>query len=153
MTNYLIRRGFQMIMVVILATMAIYLLLNAIPGGPLSGINLGADQRARFSAEEIARMEAALGFNKPIWLAYLNWVAGEDWLNEVGDSLGNPDLNGKLVVTWRKFSTILPTSSASVSRSCGRFACIPRTAASRDLCCSRCPRSWRLRCRWPIRST
>jgi peptide/nickel transport system permease protein len=99
MTNYLIRRGFQMILVVIFATMAIYLLLNAIPGGPLSGINLGADQRSRFSDEEIARMEATLGLNKPIWLAYLNWVLGEEWLNEVGDSLGNPDLNDKLIVT------------------------------------------------------
>jgi peptide/nickel transport system permease protein len=99
MTNYLIRRSFQMIAVVILSTMAIYLLLNAVPGGPLSGINLGANQRDRFSDVEIAQMEAALGLNKPMWLAYLNWVLGEDWLNEVGDSLDNPDLNGKLIIT------------------------------------------------------
>lgn len=107
MTSYLIRRGFQMIMVVIFATMAIYLMLNAVPGGPLSGINLGGDQRARFSAEEIARMEAALGLNKPMWLAYLNWVLGEDWLDEVGNTIGNPDLNGKLIITgtWADYQS------------------------------------------------
>jgi peptide/nickel transport system permease protein len=107
MTNYLIRRSFQMIMVVILATMAIYLLLNAVPGGPLSGINLGGSRNTRFSEEEIARMEAALGLNKPMWLAYLNWVLGEDWLDEVGNAIGNPDLNGKLIFTgtWADYQS------------------------------------------------
>ncbi|RMG93421.1 MAG: diguanylate cyclase, partial [Chloroflexi bacterium] len=33
MTNYLIRRGVQMVLVVFLATIAIYILLNAVPGG------------------------------------------------------------------------------------------------------------------------
>jgi peptide/nickel transport system permease protein len=99
MTNYLIRRSFQMLLVVILATIAIFLLLNAIPGGPLSGLNLGADRRSRYSDEDIARIEATLGLNKPIYLSYLTWVAGEDWLDEVGDALGNPDLNGKLMLT------------------------------------------------------
>ena len=107
MTNYLIRRGFQMVIVVIAATIAIFLLLNAVPGGPLSGLNVTADRRARFTPEEIARMEAALGLNQPIYLAYLTWMFGEDWLDEVGDALGNPDLNGKLVITgtWADYQT------------------------------------------------
>jgi ABC-type dipeptide/oligopeptide/nickel transport system permease component len=46
MTNYLIRRGFQMVIVVILATITIYGLLNAVPGGPLSGLTLAADAKA-----------------------------------------------------------------------------------------------------------
>ena len=66
MTNYLIRRGFQMVGVVIAATIAIYLLLNAVPGGPLSGLNLAASQRDRFTEEEISRMEAALGLNRGV---------------------------------------------------------------------------------------
>lgn len=107
MTNYLIRRSFQMILVVILATIAIFLLLNAVPGGPLSGLNLGGSQRDRFSQEDIARMEAALGLNRPIWLSYLTWVGGEDWLDEVGAALGNPDLNGKLILTgtWSDYQS------------------------------------------------
>ncbi|MAT99922.1 MAG: ABC transporter permease, partial [Anaerolineaceae bacterium] len=83
MTNYLIRRGFQMVIVVILATIAIYGLLNAVPGGPLSGLNLAADAKDRLSEEDIARLEATLGLNKPIYLAYLTWMGGEDWLDEV----------------------------------------------------------------------
>jgi len=89
-TNYLIRRGLQMVLVVIMATIAIFGLLNAVPGGPLSGLNLAADAKSRLSPEDIARIEATLGLNKPFYLAYLTWLGGEDWLNEVGDALGNP---------------------------------------------------------------
>lgn len=94
-----------MVVVVFAATIAIFALLNATPGGPLSGINLGADPKARFSDEEIARIEASLGLNKPIYLSYLTWMAGEDWLDEMGDSLGNPQLNDKLILTgtWRDY--------------------------------------------------
>lgn len=107
MANYLLRRSLQMIFVVILATIAIYLLLNLIPGGPLSGINQNGDLRTRLSQQEIARIEAALGLNKPSYLAYLTWVAGEDWLDEVGDVLGNPDLNNKLIFTgtWADYQS------------------------------------------------
>jgi peptide/nickel transport system permease protein len=80
MTGYLVRRFFQMIIVVLLATMAIYLLLNIAPGGPLSGLKLAGDRRARVSEADIARLEAYLGLDKPMWLAYLTWLVGDDWL-------------------------------------------------------------------------
>jgi peptide/nickel transport system permease protein len=80
MAGYLIRRFFQMILVVLLATMAIYLLLNIAPGGPLSGLKLAADRKARVSEADIARLEAYLGLDKPMWLAYLAWLVGDDWL-------------------------------------------------------------------------
>jgi len=80
MTNYLIRRLFQMIIVVFLSTMAIYLLLNIAPGGPLSGINLGADRRSRVSEAMKARLEAYLGLDKPLALRYFVWLLGDDWL-------------------------------------------------------------------------
>jgi peptide/nickel transport system permease protein len=80
MAGYLIRRFFQMIIVVLLATVAIYLLLNVAPGGPLSGLNLGADRRARFTDADIARIEAYLGLDKPLALRYLTWLIGDDWL-------------------------------------------------------------------------
>ena len=47
MANYLIRRFFQMIVVVFLSTIAIYVLLNIAPGGPLSGLRLSADRKSR----------------------------------------------------------------------------------------------------------
>jgi hypothetical protein len=80
MTNYLIRRAVQMIIVVLLASLAVYILLNIAPGGPLSGLRLTADRRARLSDAEIARLEAYLGLDKPLMLRYLAWLLGDDWL-------------------------------------------------------------------------
>lgn len=80
MTNYLIRRLFQMIIVVLLSTMAIYVLLNVAPGGPLSGLRTTADRRARVSDTDIARLTAYLGLDKPLMLRYLTWLIGDDWL-------------------------------------------------------------------------
>jgi peptide/nickel transport system permease protein len=79
MTNYLIRRFFQMIIVVLLSTVAIYVLLNIAPGGPLAGIRLG-DIRTRPSEADMARLKAYLGIDKPIFLRYLTWLIGDDWL-------------------------------------------------------------------------
>jgi peptide/nickel transport system permease protein len=79
MTNYLIRRFFQMIVVVLLSTVAIYVLLNIAPGGPLSGIKLGS-LKNRPSEADMARLEAYLGIDKPIFLRYLTWLIGDDWL-------------------------------------------------------------------------
>lgn len=80
MTSYLIRRFFQMVVVVLLATMAIYGLLNLAPGGPMSGLNQVGDRRARFSEADRARLIAYLGLDKPLVLRYLTWLLGEDWL-------------------------------------------------------------------------
>jgi peptide/nickel transport system permease protein len=80
MTAFLIRRGFQMSIVVLLATFAIYVLLNIAPGGPLSGLRLGADRKSQVSEADITRLEAYLGLDKPLVLRYLTWLVGDDWL-------------------------------------------------------------------------
>ncbi len=81
MTGYLIRRFLQMMLVVLLATMAIYALLNVAPGGPLSGLRAAsADRRQRISEADIARLEAYLGIDKPLVLRYIVWLIGDDWL-------------------------------------------------------------------------
>jgi len=80
MANYLIRRFFQMIIVVLLSTVAIYVLLNIAPGGPLAGLRMQADRRSRPSEADYARLEAYLGIDKPIILRYLTWLLGDDWL-------------------------------------------------------------------------
>lgn len=107
MTNYLIRRSFQMIIVVLLATLAIYGLLNAVPGGPLSGLKMTASQKDRLSQQDIARIEAMLGLNKPFYLRYLTWMLGEDWLDEVGEAIGNPGPADKMFETgtWVDFQS------------------------------------------------
>jgi peptide/nickel transport system permease protein len=80
MVNYLIRRFFQMILVVFLSTLAIYVLLNVAPGGPLSGMKLSADRKSRVSDADIARIESYLGLDKPLALRYIVWLIGDDWL-------------------------------------------------------------------------
>ncbi len=81
MTGYLVRRFFQMMVVVLLSTMAIYVILNVAPGGPLSGLKTAsADRRASVSDADIARLEAYLGIDKPMMLRYVSWLIGEDWL-------------------------------------------------------------------------
>ena len=106
MTNYLIRRFFQMIIVVLLSTVAIYILLNIAPGGPLAGLRNIGDMRSRPSEADMARLESYLGIDKPIFLRYLTWLIGDDWLGAdwVYIGLGNykyPKLNtrGEQLVT------------------------------------------------------
>jgi peptide/nickel transport system permease protein len=80
MAAYLVRRAFQMMVVVLLSTLAIYVLLNVAPGGPLSGLRLSADRRNRVSDADIARLESYLGLDKPLALRYVTWLIGDDWL-------------------------------------------------------------------------
>jgi len=82
MTNYLLRRLFQMLIVVFLSTIAIYVLLNVAPGGPLSGIRLAGagDAKTRVSDADIARLKSYLGLDKPLALRYITWMFGTDWL-------------------------------------------------------------------------
>ncbi len=80
MTNYLLRRLIQMGLVVLLSTMAIYALLNVAPGGPLSGLRLSAERKSRVSEADIARLEAYLGLDKPLYLRYVAWLIGDDWM-------------------------------------------------------------------------
>ena len=107
MTNYLIRRSLQMALVVILSTIAIYVLLNAVPGGPLSGLNQTGNREQRIDDVQRARIEQALGLNRPFYLRYLAWVAGEDWIDEVGAILGHPGTSTEppYTGTWSDFQS------------------------------------------------
>jgi peptide/nickel transport system permease protein len=69
-----------MVIVVFLSTLAIYILLNVAPGGPLSGMRLSADRKSRVSDADIARIESYLGLDKPLVLRYIVWLVGDDWM-------------------------------------------------------------------------
>ncbi|MEM7335051.1 MAG: ABC transporter permease [Chloroflexota bacterium] len=107
MANYLLRRTIQMVLVVFIATLAIFFLLNAAPGGPTSGLNQNGDLRTRLGEAEIARLERSLGLNKPLVLSYAIWLFGEDWVDDLGNLLGHPDLNNQLLFsgTWRDYQS------------------------------------------------
>jgi peptide/nickel transport system permease protein len=84
MTTYLIRRLFQMVVVLFLSSLVIYLILSLVPGGPLDALRQNADPRRRPSEADIKRMEKAMGIDKPWYLQYVTWVAGDTWLDTVG---------------------------------------------------------------------
>lgn len=87
MTNYLIRRFVQMIVVVIAASMAIYYVLWLAPGGPLDELRIaGAGGRVNqgFTEEQIQRIAEYLGLHRgPVW-GYIAWLTGEDWFRSIG---------------------------------------------------------------------
>jgi peptide/nickel transport system permease protein len=80
MTAYLIRRSMQMVVVLILSSMAIYALLNLAPGGPLSGLKLIADPKQKLSEADIENMKHMLGIDKPLQIRYFAWLLGDDWM-------------------------------------------------------------------------
>lgn len=87
MTNYLIRRFFQMSLVIVAASMAIYFILWLAPGGPLDELRAaGRGGRANqgFNDEQIARISEYLGLHRgPFW-GYVAWLSGEDWFDDIG---------------------------------------------------------------------
>lgn len=73
MINYLIRRLFQMLIVLFLSAGASYALLNFAPGGPLSF--LGSVQ-ARLNAEDIARIRAYYELDLYVPYRFSRWLIG-----------------------------------------------------------------------------
>jgi peptide/nickel transport system permease protein len=73
MTNYLIRRIFQMTIVLFFSAVASYALLNLAPGGPLSF--LGSVQ-VRLNSEDIARIRAYFELDLYLPYRFTRWLAG-----------------------------------------------------------------------------
>lgn len=84
MTTFLIRRVFQMVIVLFVSTAVIYLLLNLVPGGPLDELLQVTDPRKRPSAADIERAKETLGLDKPWYLQYVTWLTGDSWFGAVG---------------------------------------------------------------------
>ncbi len=76
MTSYLIRRVFQMVIVIFVVSIFMYFLFSIAPGGPLAGIS---QQQRRITPTEMARLRAQyeLDFYWPF--RYTRWLTG--WPN------------------------------------------------------------------------
>ena len=70
MTRFLFRRVLQSIPVFIAITIITFALIHATPGGPTSRLELDAD----IKPEDIARIKANMGLDKPVWQQYLIWM-------------------------------------------------------------------------------
>jgi peptide/nickel transport system permease protein len=82
MINYLIRRVFSMLIVIIVSSFLIYMILNLAPGGPLWEITqAGSTRETALTGDDYKRLEKMLGLDKPPALRYVVWLAGDDWLD------------------------------------------------------------------------
>jgi peptide/nickel transport system permease protein len=70
MSKVIIRRLLQAIPVFIGITIISFALIHAVPGGPTARLELDADIRP----EDIARIKANMGLDRPVWQQYLIWV-------------------------------------------------------------------------------
>jgi peptide/nickel transport system permease protein len=70
MGRFLIRRIIQTIPVFVGITIISFALIHAVPGGPLARLELDQDVQP----EDIARIRANLGLDKPIWMQYFVWA-------------------------------------------------------------------------------
>jgi len=73
MTNYLIRRVFQMILVILLAALFTYFLFTISPGGPLAGIQ---QQQRRITREDLARLRANYELDLYWPVRFARWLIG-----------------------------------------------------------------------------
>src|SRR5687768_843065 len=84
MTVFLVRRFFQIIIVLLLSSALIYTLFSITPGGPLDQLLQTTDPKARPSQADMDRQKKLLGLDKPWYLWYPVWLAGDTWLDDVG---------------------------------------------------------------------
>jgi len=97
-TRYIIRRILQAIPLLLLISIAVFALMQMIPGGPLAAYENNPD----ISPTDLVRLQEELGLNVPKWQQYLNWLGAVlhgDWgtslvtrrpaLTEIGERLPN----------------------------------------------------------------
>ena len=73
MTNYLIRRILQMIVVIFVAAIFVYFLFNISPGGPLAGIQ---QQQRRLTRDDLARLRAQYELDLYWPVRFSRWLIG-----------------------------------------------------------------------------
>jgi peptide/nickel transport system permease protein len=77
MTNYLIRRLLQMLVVIFFSAAASYALLNLAPGGPLTGLRqIQQGNRFRLTEEDIARIRAYFELDLYLPARFSRWLIG-----------------------------------------------------------------------------
>ncbi|HLN87128.1 MAG TPA: ABC transporter permease [Candidatus Limnocylindrales bacterium] len=73
--RYIIQRVWQLIPVLILVSIAVFLIVRLIPGDPvLVMMGVDAEDRVRISDAQYQAMQQQLGLDRPIYVQYFNWV-------------------------------------------------------------------------------
>jgi peptide/nickel transport system permease protein len=77
MSTYLIRRVFQMLLVLFFSSMVSYALLNMAPGGPLANTRQTNDAKKRLTEEDVARIRAYFELDLYLPFRYTRWLIGQ----------------------------------------------------------------------------
>jgi peptide/nickel transport system permease protein len=73
--RYIVQRFLQLIPVLILVSVAVFLIIRLIPGDPvLVMLGIDPEQRVRISEEQYQALQQQMGFDRPIYVQYFNWV-------------------------------------------------------------------------------
>lgn len=77
MVKYVLRRLIQSVPTFFGITLLAYLLMTAAPGGPL-GVLFFANPK--MSEKQKVELSLKLGVNDPVYVQYLRWLIGDDWM-------------------------------------------------------------------------
>jgi peptide/nickel transport system permease protein len=89
LARYIVQRFLQLIPVLILVSLAVFLIIRLIPGDPvLVMLGIDPEQRVRISEEQYQALQQQLGFDRPIYVQYFNWV-GKVIRGDLGLSLSS----------------------------------------------------------------
>lgn len=87
MIKYVIRRLIQSIPIFFGITILSYILMSAVPGGPVEALAFNN----RLKPREKAELKIKLGVSDPLPIQYLRWLVGDDWMRWDVDDDGLAD--------------------------------------------------------------
>jgi len=90
MQKYIIRRLLQAIPTFFGITIIVYMIMLLTPGDPVSLLAFDPTMRQ----DERDRLAAQLGVNDPVYVQYLRWLIGDDWMMVDTNFDGEPDTWG-----------------------------------------------------------
>lgn len=96
MTGYILRRIFALFFVMLAVSAIVFVLMNAVPGGPFSLGERG------YTPDALANLERKYGLDKPLLERYLNYLTSALQL-DFGNSFsvaGNPPVTQVIARTW-----------------------------------------------------
>jgi peptide/nickel transport system permease protein len=85
LSAYIVRRLFLALIVLILATLVVFVIMHMLPGDPVL-LYLSQDAYSKFTPEELAAARHEYGLDKPIIVQYFNWLSGV-FQGELGKSI------------------------------------------------------------------
>ncbi len=91
MQRYIFRRLLQAIPTIIGITLIVYLIMVMAPGDPVAMMTFDPTIRQ----DERERLAIKLGVNDPIYIQYLRWLIGDDWMRVDSNADGEVDSWGE----------------------------------------------------------